>query len=147
MNPPDTSILTQRVAFHGWLREDSNVRWLLSLALVLHFTGLPAVGGAVCSAGGAGAHSCCTGKDHTAAPPTQNLTSHCGCAMVPHSRTDGPAPVGVTAESRGADAAMPAADEPVSTSWLPCIQALQSETAPPGSIAAPAFLSGAGFRC
>jgi hypothetical protein len=119
------------------------VRWFLALALVLHFTGLPAVGGMVCSASTAGEHSCC--EDDSPAQPGDRVSAHCGCAMAPGGPAEHRRPLGVAPESRDTDAAGPVHHAGLGGDPIRRGQAARDVT-PPVSPAT-AFLSGTGFRC
>ncbi|RPJ63071.1 MAG: hypothetical protein EHM24_06170 [Acidobacteria bacterium] len=119
------------------------MRWFLALALVLQFTGLPAVGGVVCSAAATGGHSCC--KPESSAGSGERISSHCGCAMVPAAPAEHRRPIGIAPESRDADSAAPAHD--ASLIGIPVRSGLTPRDLIRRASPAIAFLSGAGFRC
>jgi len=118
------------------------MRWVLALALVLHFTGLPAVGGMVCSGAAAGEHSCCHKSPEQ---PGDRVSSHCGCAVAPNVLAEHRRPLGVAPEPRDADGAEPSHRAGLGGGPVCCDHPSRDVT-PPLSTAT-AFLSGAGFRC
>jgi len=120
------------------------VRWILALALAVHFTGLPAVGGVVCSTAAAGKHSCC--QREAPAGSFDLLSGHCGCAMTPDAPVEHHVPVAVQPDSRDAGSiAVPAAAPAVllaSLSSEPIANSTSTLVPVPSG-----FLTGAGFRC
>jgi len=119
------------------------VRWFLALALVLHFTGLPAVGGAVCNAAAVGKHSCC--EADSSAQPGDRVSPHCGCAMIPDGPAEHRRPLVIAAESREFDAADPAQHAGLGHDPVRCDPTARVVT--PSLSTATDCLSGAGFRC
>lgn len=119
------------------------MRWFLALALVLHFTGLPAVGGMVCSAAAAGTHSCC--ESDSSAQPGDRVSPHCGCAMTPDVPAEHRPPLVTAPESRDSDSAEPSQHAVLGADPVRCDLAARVATTPLST--ATDFLSGAGFRC
>lgn len=119
------------------------MRWFLALALVLHFTGLPAVGGVACSAAASGEHSCCQTQSSTRSG--DRVSSHCGCAMVPNGSGEDRRPLGIATESRDADTAGVSSGLAVIGVSARAAVAVREVVPPQTTVLA--FLSGAGFRC
>jgi hypothetical protein len=126
--------------------DDSRVvRYLLALALVLHFSGAPAVWAAPCSMTAArGEHACCLAQQGAA---VARVTGSCGCQMTPPPAGELPSAVSAAPE-RGFANGVPS---PSGSAVLPLLSVDPHVAGqpPPGPVTDRplACLAGSGFRC
>jgi hypothetical protein len=121
------------------------VRWFLAFALVLHFSGVPAVVASPCASSSAGAgHECCIRHQTESGG---DVIGHCGCG-VNSDPQESPSATSVAAPSseraHGADAAV--VDLPSHANRPQTHHSLEHPRFLAGALAPP-LLSSTGFRC
>jgi hypothetical protein len=129
-----------------WGDDIDNVRYVLALALVLQFSGVPAAAAKRCPMSPArGEHACCLARQ---GGPVTHITGSCGCQMTPGPAGGWPSSVS-TAPETGAHRGAPVADANLAFAPALLLDSRPDAQRPPGSGGGVSLsrLSGSGFRC
>lgn len=120
----------------------NSVRLLLTLAIALHLSGVPAVAAMPCATGGEGGHGCCMRHQTDTGGPT---IGHCPCAA-PAQASDSVSAVSTTPGSSEKSAA-PMHVAAGHVGFVPATPVRVADARPIGSGPSPPPLTATGLRC